>query len=146
MKITFGIPGKIKNKEIKNLIEYYIQLCGKFASVELVALEKKNEAQINVWLKNSGPRIFLTVLDETGEVFDSKQCAKKCAKILNGSHTRWIVLCGGENGYSKIFKDQAHWIWSLSPLTFPHEIAALIAAEQIYRSFAILNNHPYHNA
>lgn len=146
MKLVLAIPGKIKNQELKSLIQYYVKLCNKFTDVELVELGKKSEEQISDWMKKLGTRIFLTILDENGKTLNSLETSKKCSTIIDGSYTNWIILCGSEHGYSSEFKKNAKWIWSLSPMIMPHELAATVAIEQIYRSFTILNNHPYHNS
>ncbi len=146
MKLILAIPGKVKNQECKSLISYYSKLCSKFTECELVELGKKTEDQIVNWLEKLGNRTFLTILDESGKSFDSKNVAQKCSQIIDGSNTHWIILCGAEHGYSQELKKKAKWIWSLSPMIMPHELAATVAIEQIYRSFTILNNHPYHNS
>tara|TARA_B100000683_G_scaffold267020_1_gene300117 strand:+ start:112 stop:558 length:447 start_codon:yes stop_codon:yes gene_type:complete len=55
-----------------------------------------------------------------------------------------IFLIGGANGLSDAIKSNSDVIWSLSTLTFPHQLAALILAEQLYRTACILQRHPYH--
>ena len=54
-------------------------------------------------------------------------------------------LIGGAYGFSKELKEMFNFKISLSKLTFPHDMARLIFCEQLYRSFTIINNIPYHN-
>lgn len=53
-------------------------------------------------------------------------------------------LIGGPDGLSDECLQAAHATWSLSKLTFPHFVVRLILAEQIYRAWSVLHNHPYH--
>lgn len=146
MRIILAIPGKIKNQELKTLISYYSKLTNRFTNTEVIELGKKSENQISEWLEKLGSRIYLTVLDEKGSFLNSTEISKKCSQIIDRSHTHWIILCGSEHGYSFEIKKKAKWIWSLSPMIMPHELAATVAMEQIYRSYTILYKHPYHNS
>lgn len=70
---------------------------------------------------------------------------------LAGSLQRWqenalpvALMVGGPEGLSQQVKELARESWSLSPLTFPHPLVRIVVAEQIYRAWSIMNNHPYH--
>jgi len=54
------------------------------------------------------------------------------------------LLVGGPEGLADSVRRQARESWSLSPLTFPHPLVRIVVAEQLYRAWSILNNHPYH--
>ena len=56
------------------------------------------------------------------------------------------LLVGGPEGLSEQCRQQADQSWSLSPLTFPHPLVRIVVAEQLYRAWSILRNHPYHRA
>mgnify|MGYP001186432141 CR=1 FL=1 len=67
------------------------------------------------------------------------------------SLNRWLeigkpiaLLVGGPDGLADSVKSKASEFWSLSPLTFPHPLVRIIVAEQLYRAWSILHNHPYH--
>ncbi len=57
---------------------------------------------------------------------------------------RIAVLVGGPEGLSDACRARASQLWSLSALTLPHPIVRVIVAEQLYRAWSLLNNHPYH--
>ena len=70
---------------------------------------------------------------------------------LSHSLKRWqdsgqnvALLIGGPEGLADSVKTLAKESWSLSPLTFPHPLVRIIVAEQLYRAWSVLNNHPYH--
>lgn len=54
------------------------------------------------------------------------------------------LLVGGPDGLADSAKAKAAEFWCLSPLTFPHPLVRIIVAEQLYRAWSILQNHPYH--
>ncbi|MBI3556478.1 MAG: 23S rRNA (pseudouridine(1915)-N(3))-methyltransferase RlmH [Deltaproteobacteria bacterium] len=155
MKICLATIGQFKSQEYERLAANYVKLAGKFAGVEAELLhlpvpkgvpehETQNEALTRL-LEKRGARAFLTLLDERGKSFTSREFAKRVEKIKDGSHSEWIIAVGGAHGYDDTLKTRAQLLWSLSPLTFPHELAAAVAAEQVFRALSILSNHPYHN-
>lgn len=88
---------------------------------------------------------IVVVLDEKGIMLKSEELAHKLATWrMDGSNISFIV--GGPDGLSLACLERAKFIWSLSPLTFPHFLVRLIFAEQIYRAWTILAGHPYHRA
>jgi 23S rRNA (pseudouridine1915-N3)-methyltransferase len=65
---------------------------------------------------------------------------------LNFKNKKINFLIGDTDGVSSDIKEKSDLILSLSPLTFPHELARLILIEQIYRAISISNNSPYHRS
>jgi 23S rRNA (pseudouridine1915-N3)-methyltransferase len=72
---------------------------------------------------------------------------------LSGQLQAWMLggqdvalLVGGPEGLSEEARNAAQQQWSLSPLTLPHPLVRVLLAEQLYRAWSILNNHPYHRA
>lgn len=150
LKITFVTIGRFKSDECHTLVHHYLKLATKFAAVELVELpaarSSTEQDQILLkWLEKRGARTHLTLLDERGKTFSSREFATRVEKIKDGSYSEWIVAVGGAHGYSEAVKSKAQLLWSLSPLTFAHELALVVSAEQVFRALTILANHPYHN-
>ena len=59
---------------------------------------------------------------------------------------RLAFVIGGADGLTDVLKSSARWQLSLSPMTFPHELARLLLLEQLYRAQAIVQGSPYHRA
>lgn len=143
-RIRFLSIGKCKNPELKTLLDYYVKLCGQFAKTELTVLSDKNDV-LEGWLEKNGARAHLTILDENGKSFTSAQFSSQIEKIRDGSYTEWIIVCAGAFGFSAQTKAKAKLLWSLSPMIMPHELAFVVAAEQVFRGLSILHKHPYHH-
>ena len=85
----------------------------------------------------------LVALTEEGRRFSSQEFARH----LDGSGSgRLALVIGGADGLDPSIKTQASWQLSLSPLTFPHELARLLLLEQLYRALSIQQGGPYHRA
>ncbi len=83
----------------------------------------------------------LVVLTEEGQSFTSQAFARR----LEGSgSSRLAFVIGGADGLEPALKAQAAWALSLSPMTFPHELARLMLLEQLYRALSIQQGGPYH--
>lgn len=92
------------------------------------------------------PKAFVVVLDETGECLPTAAFAKKLQNWQGRGVGTLVFLVGGADGHSTETRKAADFIWSLSPLTFPHRFVPLLVAEQLYRAISLINNHPYHRA
>lgn len=86
---------------------------------------------------------FILLLDEKGKNYSSIEFAHYLDKIRQ-SQNKISFIIGGAYGFSQNFKKEYKSI-SLSSFTMPHHLARLVFLEQLYRSFTILNNEPYHN-
>jgi 23S rRNA (pseudouridine1915-N3)-methyltransferase len=83
------------------------------------------------------------VLDAAGQAWTSPQLATFVGNHLDNDPRRLTFVIGGYGGLTKPVKGRADKIWSLSPLTFTHEMTRVLVAEQLYRAMCILKNHPY---
>ena len=84
-------------------------------------------------------------LDGRGKPWSSEQLAQRL-ELWRGLGRDLAVLIGGPEGHAADVISRADEQWSLGPLTLPHMLVRLVAAEQLYRAAALLANHPYHRA
>lgn len=87
----------------------------------------------------------LIALDERGKMLDSLQLAQMIQQCANESIKNLIFLIGGAYGIHPDVLKRAQFKWSLSALTFPHQLVRLILAEQLYRACTINRNEKYHH-
>jgi 23S rRNA (pseudouridine1915-N3)-methyltransferase len=87
----------------------------------------------------------VVALDLSGREWSTPQAAEHLARWLaDGRNVSLLV--GGPEGLAPACLARADERWRLSALTFPHPLVRVILAEQLYRAWSILNNHPYHRA
>ncbi|MDZ7751603.1 MAG: 23S rRNA (pseudouridine(1915)-N(3))-methyltransferase RlmH [Gammaproteobacteria bacterium] len=82
-------------------------------------------------------------LDEGGHSWSTRQLAAHLGRWLEEG-TDVGLMVGGADGLAPRVKEQAHRLWSLSPLTLPHMLVRVVVAEQIYRAWSVISGHPYH--
>ena len=88
---------------------------------------------------------LVVAMDVKGKAMDTEQLARRLQDwMLSGRDV--AILIGGPDGLGADCLARAEMRWSLSPLTFPHGLARVLVAEQLYRAHSILKNHPYHRA
>ena len=103
------------------------------------AIKKESTALID---RLNGKEYVIT-LEIRGKTMDTLALAKRVESIrLEGRDISLLV--GGPDGLGKDCQRLANESWSLSALTLPHPLVRVVLAEQIYRVWSILNNHPYH--
>lgn len=96
-------------------------------------------------LAAAGNEGLLLALDSGGETFTSEAFAHQLDAWWVESGSRLTFVIGGTLGLAESVRRAARARLSLSSLTFPHELAALVLLEQIYRAFRILRGEPYHH-
>ena len=85
----------------------------------------------------------VVALDERGKDLTSAQLAKNLAQWQQGGTDVTFVI-GGADGLDAQFKQQADMLLRISSLTLPHGMVRVLLAEQLYRAWSIIQNHPYH--
>ena len=131
--------GKIKKIWIQEGIEVYLKRLPGLEVIEIKdSTQTKEERTIKEIIKKNNT---LVTLNENGQSFTSKQLA---TKLLNSQNQNIIFVIGGASGLPPSLNNSASWQLSLSPFTFPHEIARLLLIEQLYRAKTITQGGPYH--
>tara|TARA_B100000965_G_scaffold129857_1_gene108135 strand:+ start:588 stop:1001 length:414 start_codon:yes stop_codon:yes gene_type:complete len=132
-RLSINAIGKVKKIWIREGINQY-----KKRMPDLIINESKSFNIDNIRVNN-----IIISLTEEGKSFNSIELT---ALLLNFKNKKINFLIGDADGIPSDIKDKSHLLLSLSPLTFPHELARLILLEQLYRAISISNNSPYHRA
>ncbi len=107
-------------------------------------LRKAEEAQrINEALDNGAA---LILLDERGKALGSESFAERIGRMRDDGKRQLIVAIGGPDGHDPSLRSRADLVLALGELTWPHQIARILIAEQLYRAATILAGHPYHRS
>ncbi len=154
MKVEIWAIGKLKQRELSSSIDQYLKRMRKYQPVILdEILVKTRSTNPDILRKAEAEKIlskltngdFLLLMDETGKRFNSVEFADFIQKFLMQPTSRLVFLIGGAYGFDQSIYHRAQEKISLSPMTFPHDLARLVTVEQLYRAFSILNNSPYHH-
>jgi len=137
MRIYLYYIGKPRDENTNTMAAEYIKRCTRYARVEMREI---HPTRFDAWAKHpSGSKILL---DPVGKSLDSIAFSRLVARSEQEARDL-IFLVAGADGPPQGWRDRADSLLSLSPMTFPHELARVMLAEQLYRAFAILRGHPY---
>jgi 23S rRNA (pseudouridine1915-N3)-methyltransferase len=141
MKIHLVMLGKTRRPGIRALMDDYLARIRRFADVRLTELREDSAASLRKLALDSAATVIL--LDDAGKAQTSAQFAKWLGETRDRGAREIVFLCGGAEGFPEALRRRASQKLSLSSLTFSHELARAMLAEQLYRAFAILAGHPY---
>ncbi len=131
--------GKVKKKWIQSGIGLYLN---RLPGLNIIEIKDSSQGKESLAIKQALKKnALLITLNETGKSFTSKEFASKLQESNNQLLTFAI---GGASGLSPEINSIASWQLSLSPLTFPHDLARLLLVEQLYRAQTISQGGPYH--
>lgn len=155
MRLNFVFIGKTGFPDLETAIGRYIDRLHHYLPTEVHVLKAERltaKSNSSLLMEREAERVLrlvekqdrLIVWDQKGRQLDSSGLALMCERFLNeGISNAWMVI-GGPSGLSPKLIERAYAVLSLSRMTFPHDLARLMIAEQLYRAFTILRNEPYH--
>lgn len=146
MKLLFIAVGKKHDELVESGVAEFTSRITHYAPVEWKIIPNSNiKEESEKILKGIDSSDILVVLDEKGKVFTTLAFAGQIEKALSSSAKRMVFVIGGAYGFDQSVRDRAQIIWSLSSLTFPHQLVRLILSEQIYRTFTVIKGEKYHH-
>ena len=158
MNITIVSVGKLKEKYLKMGIDEYVKRLGSYAKIELVevpdekAPEQLSQAEMEIVKQKEGERILAKIgegvhvvaLAIDGKMKSSEEMAADIEKLMTYGTSKIAFVIGGSLGLHTDVLKRADEKLSFGKMTLPHQLMKLVLVEQIYRSFRIMNNAPYH--
>lgn len=158
MKFTFLTIGKIKEKWMRQGIDEYLKRLSPIAKVEILSTdeekmpenpspalkEKVMEKEGEKLLKYLKDEDFLILLDLKGKPVTSEELAHIIRQKMVSGTSHFFFMIGGPYGNGENIRKRANLKISISAMTFTHQMARLILAEQVYRAMKIIRHEPYH--
>ena len=137
MKIFLYYIGKPKDPHFNVLAEDFIHRVTRYTSIQMREIRPE---RMDLWARHPASRKIFC--DPAGKSLNSSGFSALIATAEREARDL-LFLVGGHDGLPEGWQNRADLLLSLSALTFPHELARVILAEQIYRAFATLRGHPY---
>lgn len=158
MKITLITVGKIKEKYLKDAIEEYAKRLSKYCKLDIIEVadektpDNASESLEEQIRSKEAERILKYVKDDTyvitleinGRQLTSEELSNKINTLGIQGTSHIIFIIGGSIGLGQNVLKRSNYALSFSKMTFPHQLMRVILLEQIYRSYRIINNEPYH--
>lgn len=158
MNISIITVGKLKEKYLKQGIDEYVKRLSAYAKMDIIevadekAPEVLSDAEMIQVKEKEGERILSKIGQDTyvialainGKMKSSEALAADIDKLATYGKSKLAFIIGGSLGLSDTVLNRADEKLSFSNMTFPHQLMRLILVEQIYRSFRINRNEPYH--
>ena len=158
MKITILCVGKVKEKFYRDAIAEYSKRLSRYCKLEIIEVsdektsEQATQTEIDIVKNKEGERLLKNIKDDAyvfclaidGKQLDSVELSQNMDKLMTGGKSHLVFVIGGSLGLSDDVLKRADYKLSFSKMTFPHQLMRVILLEQIYRSFRISNNEPYH--
>ena len=158
MTITLYCIGKLKEAYWKDAVNEYRKRILPYSELNIVELpdfptpqnaspaeeEAIKEKECDQVISKLKPSDYLIALDLGHKQSNSEQFALDLQGFLEKGGSKISFVIGGSLGLSQSIKKRANAFFTLSELTFPHQLTRVILLEQIYRGFRILHHQPYH--
>jgi 23S rRNA (pseudouridine1915-N3)-methyltransferase len=160
VKLTLAAVGRLKAGPERELFERYAKRAAdlaprvgvagvvfrEFDESRARAVEERRAAEARALTEAAGKGVFVCALDERGAGLTSAAWAAEIGRARDEGRPAYAVLIGGPDGLDPELRRAADRVIALGAMTWPHQLARVMAAEQIYRCFTILSGHPYHRA
>ena len=156
MKIKLLTIGKTDSSPLQQLIDEYCKRLGFYIPFSMdtipdikntknLTTKQQKIAEGKELLKKIEKSDAVILLDENGKLYNSIQFSTYLQKKMNSGLKKIVFVIGGPYGFSDDLYNRCNGKVSLSPMTFSHQMVRLFFTEQLYRSFTILKNEPYHH-
>lgn len=137
MKIALYFVGKPKDKHANAIAVDFVERISHYVKAEMREIRPDRTSPWEVH-----PSGWKIAMDPAGKKLDSREFTSLVSRAENEARDL-VFLVGGADGLTPEWRTRSDQLISLSPMTFPHELARAMLAEQIYRAFTTLRGHPY---
>ena len=158
LNITIACVGKLKESYLRDACAEYAKRLSAFCRLQIAEVEeerlpdKPSDAQIAAALASEGRRLLarvpagaaLIALCIEGKEMSSPELARRLEQLAVSGTSHVVLMIGGSWGLSDEVKNSAALRLSMSPMTFPHQLARVMLLEQLYRAMQISAGGKYH--
>ncbi len=146
MKLRICCIGKAKLPYARAGIDEYLGRLQRWTKAEIVTAKNGTSDAESAELLRLSEGTHRIALDPRGKLITTEDLAARIRDMENRSVAQASLLIGGADGHTDALRKASDFVWSLSPLTLQHELALVVALEQIYRAHSLLRGEPYHRA
>ena len=140
MKIRLLMLGKTRRPELRAAIDDYVK---RVSRSNPMAIEELRDGEAAMKKLDASRSATAVLLDAAGKAYDSEAFAKWIGTQRDMGTKELLFVCGDADGFPEVLRERVRQKISLSPMTYSHELARVMLAEQLYRAFAILSGSPY---
>lgn len=140
MKLRLLMMGKTRRPELRAVLEDYVKRIGRTCPIEV---SEARDAEAALKKLDADRAATALLLDAGGKPQDSEGLAGWLGEQRDRGTREIIIVCGDADGFPEAIRKRVPQRLSLSPMTYSHELARVMLAEQLYRAFAILAGSPY---
>ena len=162
MKVDILCVGKIKESFYREAVAEYVKRLGRYCSINIIevadektpencSLVEKNKilekeaGRLMKYIPEAGTQdTYVITLEIKGKMLSSEKLASKIQELSINGKSHLVFIIGGSLGLHNSISQRSDLKLSFSDMTFPHQLMRVILLEQIYRSYRIINNEPYH--
>jgi len=144
MRLLLLPVGKIKRSPMRDVLDDYLERVGHYLPCEEIELKDGSASEVTERIEKHLPeRARVVALEVDGKPFDSKALASYLERCERDAVGTLVFLIGGSYGLPPEVSRRAHLRLSMSAMTFPHRLARVMLAEQLYRACTIRKGEPY---
>jgi 23S rRNA (pseudouridine1915-N3)-methyltransferase len=140
MRLRLLMLGKTQRPELRAIIDDYVKRISRYSAIEVLEVRESGAALKKLVIDRAAK---LVLLDDAGKKLDSNAFARWLSDHRDHGTRELVFVCGGAEGFPPEIRERVHQTLSLSAMTFSHELARAMLAEQLYRAFAILSGSAY---
>ena len=145
MRISIlAVAAREKNETAVALAAQYEQRLRQYAECSSQIVPTESRLFEKAVAQTGRTRPVFVLLDARGRTMSSEELASWIGRARDTGAQHLYFAIGPADGWSKESRERADLLLSFGPMTFPHELARVMLAEQLYRAFTILAGHPYH--
>jgi len=149
MKVSFAaiVPrrSRTKSEASDRLLADYIERAGHYLPCDSQIFDTEAALLESLDRRAGRAPAYAILLDSRGRQLSSEEFAQQVGTLRDAGTQRLVLAIGPADGWSNTALVRANLLFSLGRITLPHQLARVVAAEQLYRALTILAGHPYHS-